>query len=315
MRITTGQKYRSSLNRIGNCLHSIESINQSVEATRDGEPMSRSRRLGLSWSRLPEQKYMPEVGNGHIATIVNGPVVFMNGLFNGEGPKSSRAKIPSLVGFQVVTNHTKMQLVSESYTLDVRRGELKIVLSFLWGCYTQSISEISGCCDDRSIDWLIDWDSFTSVRRHYFSFFSFLHTNKYILRFLLSSGTFKEVKVYIQPPLMVEREVFAHRDNDRLLISRVTITPKSGPTSSPVDIRILGLPDTTQFNTSDIAFQPTTSLVIRYCTVGSEMNFFCVLSFVYHLFLLLHYVESWACGKYKKMSLFTFFLLFQWFRM
>jgi hypothetical protein len=68
---------------------------------------------------------MPEVGNGHIATIVNGPYVHMNGLYNGEGPKSSRAKIPSLVAFQVRTNHTESQLVREDFVLNVREGELE----------------------------------------------------------------------------------------------------------------------------------------------------------------------------------------------
>ena len=171
-----------------------------------------------------------------------------------------------------------------------------------------SIDWLIDCLIDRLIDWSIDWLGFVHFSTSPLLWlFSFLHTNKYMLTCLLSPGTFKEVKVYIQPPLMVEREIFAHRDNDRLLISRVTITPKSGPTSSPVDIRILGLPDTTQFNTNDIAFQPTTSLIIRYCAVGNEMNSLCVLSFAYHLSLLLHYVESWARGKYKKMVLFTIF--------
>ncbi|OQV17903.1 Acid trehalase-like protein 1 [Hypsibius exemplaris] len=156
--------------------------------------------------KLPEQKYMPEVGNGHIATVVNGPNVFVNGLFNGLGPKSSRAKIPSLVAFQLRTNHSKEQLIQETYTLDVRRG------------------------------------------------------------------TFKEVKVYAEPGMTIEREIFAHRELDRLLVSVVTITrnsTSSGEREDSMLVWIDGLPDTRLLKSSDITFQQTTN---NRTTSGIDYN-------------------------------------------
>ncbi|OWA53235.1 Acid trehalase-like protein 1 [Hypsibius exemplaris] len=142
---------------------------------------------------LPAQKYMPEVGNGHIATMVNGANVFMNGLYNGVGPASSRARIPSLVAFQV---RTTAVLVNETFTLDVRRG------------------------------------------------------------------TFKEVRTYSQPHLVIEREIYAHREIDRVLVAHVTISRKapSGQvdTDTPVEVWIDGLPDTSLLLSTDVTFQPTT---------------------------------------------------------
>ncbi|KAK7506974.1 hypothetical protein BaRGS_00001825 [Batillaria attramentaria] len=38
---------------------------------------------------------MPEVGNGHVATVVMGNAVYMNGLYNGANVSSHRARIPS----------------------------------------------------------------------------------------------------------------------------------------------------------------------------------------------------------------------------
>ena len=36
--------------------------------------------------RLPENlRFMPSVGNGHLATVVNTGILYVNGLYNGNG--------------------------------------------------------------------------------------------------------------------------------------------------------------------------------------------------------------------------------------
>ncbi|XP_055339446.1 protein-glucosylgalactosylhydroxylysine glucosidase-like [Paramacrobiotus metropolitanus] len=96
---------------------------------RVGTASGRSRWRGKGrnpwqWSAdaLPEAKYMPDMGNGHIATVVRSPWVHMNGLYNGNFTASSRARIPSLVGFQLTTSHATSDLVQEEYVLDVEKG-------------------------------------------------------------------------------------------------------------------------------------------------------------------------------------------------
>ncbi|OQV25428.1 Acid trehalase-like protein 1 [Hypsibius exemplaris] len=68
---------------------------------------------------LPEDRFMPEVGNGHVATVALGPYVHMNGLYDGLGCNSSRARIPSLIGFKTAMKNVP---VVESYQLNLKEG-------------------------------------------------------------------------------------------------------------------------------------------------------------------------------------------------
>ena len=53
--------------------------------------------------------------------MVNTSWVHMNGLYDGEGTKSSRARIPSLVAFNAKTS---AQLVNQTFELNTREGKV-----------------------------------------------------------------------------------------------------------------------------------------------------------------------------------------------
>ncbi|BFZ07038.1 hypothetical protein BsWGS_10077 [Bradybaena similaris] len=75
----------------------------------------------LSTESLPTNRnYMPEVGNGHIATVVHTDSIFMNGLYNGANFTSHRARIPSTSGYSI--NTTSPAGLQRLYSLDIGRG-------------------------------------------------------------------------------------------------------------------------------------------------------------------------------------------------
>ncbi|CAG5116719.1 unnamed protein product, partial [Candidula unifasciata] len=75
----------------------------------------------LSSESLPANRdYMPEVGNGHIATVVDSDTVLMNGLYNGANFSSHRARIPSTSGYSI--NATTPANLQRLYSLDTGRG-------------------------------------------------------------------------------------------------------------------------------------------------------------------------------------------------
>ncbi|KAH9490327.1 hypothetical protein Btru_034974 [Bulinus truncatus] len=75
----------------------------------------------LTSSELPSNKnYIPEVGNGHIATVVQSDAIFMNGLYNGASTTSHRARIPSPAGYDIAS--TTPPGLSRLYSLDLGRG-------------------------------------------------------------------------------------------------------------------------------------------------------------------------------------------------
>ncbi|KAL8559375.1 hypothetical protein ACOMHN_045095 [Nucella lapillus] len=63
----------------------------------------------------------PEIGNGHVATVIRSNTVYMNGLYNGANITSHRARIPSTAAVlvQVVTPN---QSATELFRLDIGRG-------------------------------------------------------------------------------------------------------------------------------------------------------------------------------------------------
>nr|KAI8741141.1 acid trehalase-like protein 1 [Biomphalaria glabrata] len=75
----------------------------------------------LTSSSMPSNKnYIPEVGNGHVATVVQSDTIFMNGLYNGASIVSHRARIPSTAGYNI-TSVTPSGF-SRQYSLDLGRG-------------------------------------------------------------------------------------------------------------------------------------------------------------------------------------------------
>ena len=60
------------------------------------------------------------MGNGHVATVAYSDTVFMNGLYNGNGTDSRRARIPAMTAINIQSispNGTYMQ-----YILDMKKG-------------------------------------------------------------------------------------------------------------------------------------------------------------------------------------------------
>lgn len=50
----------------------------------------------MLFNRLPTNpRFMPSIGNGHLATTVFSDTVYMNGLYNGLNGRSHRARIPN----------------------------------------------------------------------------------------------------------------------------------------------------------------------------------------------------------------------------
>lgn len=75
----------------------------------------------LSVYSLPEdQRPMPSIGNGHVATVIRGDAVFMNGLYNGHNITSHRAKMPAVFIRNVVLNSSSVQ--KQRFTLDLAAG-------------------------------------------------------------------------------------------------------------------------------------------------------------------------------------------------
>lgn len=70
---------------------------------------------------LPDVRFRPPIGNGHVATNVLSDTVYMNGVFNGREDYSSRARIPAYISVDV--NTTSQKSVTRSYALDMYNGK------------------------------------------------------------------------------------------------------------------------------------------------------------------------------------------------
>lgn len=67
-----------------------------------------------------DDKRWPSIGNGHIATVVHSDTVYMNGLYNGNGSTSTRARIPAYIS--VGLNVTSGNIREKSYCLQMDNG-------------------------------------------------------------------------------------------------------------------------------------------------------------------------------------------------
>lgn len=67
---------------------------------------------------LPDVRFRPPIGNGHVATNVLSDTVYMNGVFNGHEDYSSRARIPAYVSVDINTTseiNVRRKFVSSMY--------------------------------------------------------------------------------------------------------------------------------------------------------------------------------------------------------
>ncbi|CAG9133486.1 unnamed protein product [Plutella xylostella] len=78
-----------------------------------------------SHSLPSDDRFMPSIGNGHIATNIFSDTVYMNGLYNGKHGESRRARIPGYANVRLnstLTHHP----YSPIYSLDTRDGVFKV---------------------------------------------------------------------------------------------------------------------------------------------------------------------------------------------
>ncbi|XP_038059781.1 protein-glucosylgalactosylhydroxylysine glucosidase-like isoform X2 [Patiria miniata] len=64
---------------------------------------------------------LPAVGNGYLATVVYSDTIYVNGVYNGRGGASHRARIPSTAAIQV-SLPSNVSVSKESYSLDLENG-------------------------------------------------------------------------------------------------------------------------------------------------------------------------------------------------
>ncbi|KAL4217202.1 hypothetical protein ACF0H5_023655 [Mactra antiquata] len=69
---------------------------------------------------LPEVRFRPPIGNGHVATNVLSDAVYMNGLYNGLEDRSSRARLPAFVAIDIDSGN--QHSIHRRYILDLYNG-------------------------------------------------------------------------------------------------------------------------------------------------------------------------------------------------
>ena len=97
----------------------------------------------LYFSPPIDPRFWPTVGNGHVATVVYSDTVFMNGLYNGNGTESMRARIPAMtaVNIQSISPNGTARL----FVLDMKKGTaivVNVVLDFVLYSTGQLILEV-----------------------------------------------------------------------------------------------------------------------------------------------------------------------------
>ncbi|XP_059058126.1 protein-glucosylgalactosylhydroxylysine glucosidase isoform X1 [Achroia grisella] len=80
----------------------------------------------FSTHKLPlEDRFMPSIGNGHIATNIFSDTVYMNGLYNGRKGESHRARIPNWANIRLNSTLTHMPY-RPVYSLDTKEAAFKV---------------------------------------------------------------------------------------------------------------------------------------------------------------------------------------------
>lgn len=79
---------------------------------------------------------MPTLGNGHVGYTIFGDAIFMNGVYNGAGGNSKRARIPNWINisteacdrFGCATNSDVVN--GTSYEMNLRDGYFRVVTTY-----------------------------------------------------------------------------------------------------------------------------------------------------------------------------------------
>jgi protein-glucosylgalactosylhydroxylysine glucosidase len=76
--------------------------------------------------RLPDLSEIPTLSNGHIAFVINGNAILMNGLYNGERGESHRARIPNYSNLEV---DVECGATNCAFSLNMRKGIFEATIS------------------------------------------------------------------------------------------------------------------------------------------------------------------------------------------
>lgn len=95
------------------------------DAQEEPEDISTDPRLFASFSLPSNDRFMPSIGNGHIAANIFSDTVYINGLYNGRKGKSHRARIPNWANIRLNSTLTQ-QKHSPVYSLDTKEGVFKV---------------------------------------------------------------------------------------------------------------------------------------------------------------------------------------------
>ncbi|CAK1602766.1 unnamed protein product [Parnassius mnemosyne] len=102
------------------------------------DDISNDPHLFSTYSLPSDNRFMPSIGNGHIATNVFSDTVYMNGLYNGYKGKSRRARIPAWANIRLnstLTDHP----YSPVYSLDTKQGVFTVTVDRDRSVVTQRI--------------------------------------------------------------------------------------------------------------------------------------------------------------------------------
>lgn len=92
----------------------------------------------LSYSLPSDDRFMPSVGNGHLATNIFSDTVYMNGLYSGRNGESRRARIPAWANIRLNSTLTRHPY-SPVYSLDTKHGVFQVSVNRERSIVTQRI--------------------------------------------------------------------------------------------------------------------------------------------------------------------------------
>jgi hypothetical protein len=75
-----------------------------------------------------EYKVMPYVGNGHLASTIFDNKVYVNGLYNGKGGESHRARLPNIHNFTILSSDP-FGFENIQFVLNLNEGNILFLIS------------------------------------------------------------------------------------------------------------------------------------------------------------------------------------------
>lgn len=97
-------------------------------------------KLWNNFHRLPSNtRFMPSIGNGHLAATIFGDTIYMNGLYNGRTGRSHRARIPNWANIRLNSTLSPHHNSLPVYSLDTKEGVFKVKVDGARSVVTQRV--------------------------------------------------------------------------------------------------------------------------------------------------------------------------------